>query len=353
MPVFGFGARTFPGSSTTTNIFPMSMNMSNPLIPNEEEILVEQYAKCLSLIKMDLPVKLSPIMLFLKNMAASLKDKQEKKVMAGLSAIRFPQVFYQVFVLLTGVIHDIEELLKVFECSQWACLPIQINFVNVYLKNMRESDLDSLKLRDSVQKYNEEVAGWNQLKIKFIKRNRIPSQISRLGEEFSNSILRNVEDYLFVNQMVTKEELKKMSLIRGDSKDLVQEGHQNLLDMMETKHQKLFELAKKKIGIDRQVFNKIIESGDIREWSIEACLHAAQKHDSQVIQEALSADEQTVLAQSHVSNTLAQSMLNKSISVGATHSGPTKNNNIEETKSEGYNSEEEELKQMSKSTIWT
>jgi hypothetical protein len=58
------------------------------------------------------------------------------------------------------------------------------------------------------------------------------------------------------------------------------------------------------------------------------------------------------MAQSQVSNTLAQSMLNKSISVGATHSG-TKPSNIEETKSEGYNSEEEELKQMSKSTIWT
>jgi hypothetical protein len=80
-------------------------------------------------------------------------------------------------------------------------------------------------------------------------------------------------------------------MVRGDSKDLVQEGHQNLLDQMELKHQKLFELAKKKIGIDRQVFNKVIESGDIREWSIEACLHAAQNHDSQVIQEALSVDE--------------------------------------------------------------
>lgn len=121
---------------------------------------------------------------------------------------------------------------------------------------------------------------------------------------------------------------------------------------MEAKHQKLFELAKKKLGIERSVFNRIIESGDIREWSIEACLHAMQNHDSQVIQEALSADEQTILAQSHVSNTLGQSMLNKSISVGAAHSGP-KPNNIEETKSAGYNSEEEELKQMSNSTIWT
>ena len=52
---------------------------------------------------------------------------------------------------------------------------------------------------------------------------------------------------------------------------------------MDAKHQKLYELAKKKIGISKDVFNKIIESGDMFEWSIEACLHAAQKHDTHVI----------------------------------------------------------------------
>lgn len=124
VPVFGCGAKTFPGSSTTTNIFPMSMNMSNPLIPNDEEILLEQYCGCLSQITLDLPVKLSPMMLFLKSMAQSVRDKQEKKNATGESFIRFPQVFYQVFVLMTGIIEDIEELMKVFECSLWACLPI-------------------------------------------------------------------------------------------------------------------------------------------------------------------------------------------------------------------------------------
>ena len=31
---------------------------------------------------------------------------------------------------------DIEDVLKVFENSQWACLPIQINFINIFLKNI-------------------------------------------------------------------------------------------------------------------------------------------------------------------------------------------------------------------------
>jgi hypothetical protein len=75
VPIFGFGAKTFPGSSTTASLFPMSMNMSNPLITNEENELMDQYAKCLSKIKIDLPVKLSPTMLFLKNLAQMIRDK--------------------------------------------------------------------------------------------------------------------------------------------------------------------------------------------------------------------------------------------------------------------------------------
>ena len=41
------------------------------------------------------------------------------------------------------------------------------------------------------------------------------------------------------------------------------------------------------------MFERVIESGDMFEWSIEAVLHAAQKHDAQMIEEALSAEEET------------------------------------------------------------
>ena len=49
---------------------------------------------------------------------------------------------------------------------------------------------------------------------------------------------------------------------------------------------KLFDLCKKKLGIDRKVFDQAINSGDLHEWSVEACLYASQKHDHMVIQEA-------------------------------------------------------------------
>jgi len=69
-------------------------------------------------------------------------------------------VFYQAHILTTGLIDDIGDVLKIFESSQWACLPIQINFINIYQRNIQEQDLDSLRLREKLNKYNNEIAGW-------------------------------------------------------------------------------------------------------------------------------------------------------------------------------------------------
>jgi len=92
----------------------------------------EQYNKCLKQIKLDLPVKLSPMVLFLKNLAINVREKQEKSVVQGESVIKFPQIFFQAQILTTGLIDDIDDVLKIFENSQWACLPIQVNFINIY-----------------------------------------------------------------------------------------------------------------------------------------------------------------------------------------------------------------------------
>jgi len=125
--------------------------------------------------------------------------------------------------LTSGIIDDIADVLKIFECSQWACLPIQITFINVFLKGAKEQDLSSLKLRDAVRKYNEEVAGWKQLQIKFMPPKDHLSQIESMNDEIAHGILQHIEDYIFVNQMVTKEELSRMG--EGDMQDLVQTSH--------------------------------------------------------------------------------------------------------------------------------
>jgi hypothetical protein len=51
VPIFGFGAKTFPGSTQVCNVFPMSMNMSNPLIPNQEQSLEEAFTSCNKAVK--------------------------------------------------------------------------------------------------------------------------------------------------------------------------------------------------------------------------------------------------------------------------------------------------------------
>ena len=55
---------------------------------------------------------------------------------------------------------------------------------------------------------------------------------------------------------------------------------------MEVNNNKLFDLVKKKIGMQKPIFSSIIGSDDLFEWSVEACLYASQKHDEMVIREA-------------------------------------------------------------------
>ena len=47
LPIFGFGATTFTNSNEAAPIFPLSLTMANPLIPNQKENLNEAYNKCL------------------------------------------------------------------------------------------------------------------------------------------------------------------------------------------------------------------------------------------------------------------------------------------------------------------
>jgi len=77
--------------------------------------------------------------------------------------------------LTTGIIDDIDDVLKSFECNQWAGLPMQIVFINIFQRNIEEDDLDTLKLIPKINKYNNEIAGWKQLCIKFLARKDLKS----------------------------------------------------------------------------------------------------------------------------------------------------------------------------------
>lgn len=78
LPVYGYGAMTFPGSTETSHLFPMSMDISSPMIPNQRDFLVESYNNCLKKIKLHCPVKLTPLVQFFKQLALTAREKQER-----------------------------------------------------------------------------------------------------------------------------------------------------------------------------------------------------------------------------------------------------------------------------------
>ena len=198
VPIFGFGAKTFDGSTEACNVFPMSMNMSNPLIPNQEESLEEAFSSCYQTVQPGVIMKLNPLLSFLKATAHSLREKQEKAYNDGQTLARFPQIFYQAHVLMTGEVDDISEVLKTFECSQWACLPIQICFINLAEQNEGTTNHPNEKLGAIISKYNREVAGWLQVKAKSISSS---AEYESLVDELSWALPRDIEDYIFVNQL--------------------------------------------------------------------------------------------------------------------------------------------------------
>lgn len=98
---------------------------------------------------------------------------------------------------------DIDDVVRIFDQSQWACLPIQVNFVNVFQPNLPKSELDTVKLEKQINKYNNEIAGWTQLQIFFMDRKK--PDLRPLSLQLSTTITKTMEDYLFVNQLLAKD----------------------------------------------------------------------------------------------------------------------------------------------------
>ena len=59
-------------------------------------------------------------------------------------------------------------------------------------------------------------------------------------------------------------------------------------------------MVQKKLGMTRPVFDKVIQSNDMFEWSVGAALNAASKHDNEVIEEADVNDECTTIFASQI-----------------------------------------------------
>lgn len=88
----------------------------------------------------------------------------------------------------------------------------------------------------------------------------------------------------------------------SSQRDLVQQSHHCLLEQVELHNNKLYDICKKRIGLTRPVFDKIVSSGDLKDWTVGSCLSAAQKHDTKIIAEADAPDDEETqcLSTSHI-----------------------------------------------------
>ena len=68
LPIFGFGAKTSPYSTKTCPMFPLSRSIRNPFTPNHNQTLDQAYSDCLSMLELSVPVNLTPLFTFFKQL---------------------------------------------------------------------------------------------------------------------------------------------------------------------------------------------------------------------------------------------------------------------------------------------
>jgi len=68
LPIFGYGAKTSPYSTKTCQMFPVSRSIRNPFTPNQNQTLDQAYSDCLSMLELSVPVNLTPLFSFFKQL---------------------------------------------------------------------------------------------------------------------------------------------------------------------------------------------------------------------------------------------------------------------------------------------
>jgi hypothetical protein len=66
LPIFGYGAKTSPLAAKNSPLFPLSRSIRNPFTPNQTVMLDQMYSDCLSMLELAVPVNLTPMLQFFK-----------------------------------------------------------------------------------------------------------------------------------------------------------------------------------------------------------------------------------------------------------------------------------------------
>ena len=75
VPIFGYGAKTIMRKGASSDMFPLSRDLNNPFISNSEKVINDSYTKCLQGLELSIPVNLSAILKFVKDLGKKVREQ--------------------------------------------------------------------------------------------------------------------------------------------------------------------------------------------------------------------------------------------------------------------------------------
>lgn len=126
LPIFGFGAKTSPYSTKTCPMFPLSRSIRNPFTPNHSQTLDQAYSDCLSMLELSVPVNLTPLFTFFKQLGEHQKKRLARRAKEVPDMKNTVDSFYVLYVLSTGIVDDVANLIKFVTENDWGKLPLQV-----------------------------------------------------------------------------------------------------------------------------------------------------------------------------------------------------------------------------------
>lgn len=131
LPIFGFGAKTSTFSTKTCPMFPLSRSIRNPFTPNEQSTLDQTYSDCLSMLELSVPVNLSPMVNFFKKICQQQQKRLKRKSKDNPNIKGTFDAFYVMYILSTGIIDDVKELIQTISQRDWSTMPLQIHIISI------------------------------------------------------------------------------------------------------------------------------------------------------------------------------------------------------------------------------
>lgn len=98
IPIFGYSAKTSKLSTVQADLFPLSKDLRNPFIPNDEAVIDEAYSHCLQAVELSSPIKLAPFLAFAKRLGTSVRAQITEGKLDS---------FYVLYILSAGLIDDL------------------------------------------------------------------------------------------------------------------------------------------------------------------------------------------------------------------------------------------------------